>query len=731
MRRIAIAMTALLMTVMVLVPAVGSAARETTRLPVDDIRDFKGVKDPKLVAQAPGLAREVQRLTGKSVSAAAVGDTRFWLGSDDFNGEIYVKEYTLGAEGSHAEIWVASDSDSVSTGLEFPAGDCRNDDGVRTVVTDEQVQYLLDEFDDNMYPTESELFSVPPPLDGMDAPLASILGLPTNYYSGDGDKIVVLVDNFRDDNFYDTDNASTYSYIAGFYWSLYDFYFNRLTMNIDGWDWLHRTGDDPPNDPSTDPCTHAPARPNVYEGVFAHEYQHLLESYADWNEVSWVNEGLSMYAEPATGYGDWLLGVNDVGFEGSVQCFLGNIMKTTEANPFPYPGGPENSLTVWGDQTDDQSEILCDYGAAGIFMGYLVQQYGEDLLSRLHANKKNGLAGVQNLLDRFAGGVDAMTVLDRWAAMVAVDGWLDRGADLVGMNEAKYQLDLIHGNVYWAGDQAYENPGAPPNGSDYVQFRDAMDAFLKVQDVDRIGFDGSSELPPVPVEWTVDNTVGSPPASLYSGSGDNLDRAIIQEVAVGAGLLTFETQYVTEAGYDYGYVQVSTDGGETYESISCTDSIPAPLGPGFEGDSGGWIAETCDLSAFAGQTVLLSFRYVTDPGVIEAGFWIDNVDVDGTVLTAGTTLDGWSSMTEINPFDADFTVRLVAYDKNGKKVHLAKLALDVNNDGSLSGAEIQEMLGKRGGVVAAIVTFHEPTELTQQTASYALTVDGVLQPGGA
>src|SRR3989337_3266248 len=91
MRRIAIAMTALLMTVMVLVPAVGSAARETTRLPVYDIRDFKGVKDPTLAAQAPGLAREVQRLTGKSVSAAAVGDTRFWLGSDDFNGEIYVK----------------------------------------------------------------------------------------------------------------------------------------------------------------------------------------------------------------------------------------------------------------------------------------------------------------------------------------------------------------------------------------------------------------------------------------------------------------------------------------------------------------------------------------------------------------------------------------------------------------------------------------------------------------
>lgn len=80
---------------------------------------------------------------------------------------------------------------------------------------------------------------------------------------------------------------------------------------------------------------------------------------------------------------------------------------------------------------------------------------------------------------------------------------------------------------------------------------------------------------------------------------------------------------------------------------------------------------------------------------------------------------------------AHFTVRLVAYDKNGKAVHIGKLALDANNDGSLTAAEIEGMLGTRGGTVAAIVTFHEPTELTAQTASYALTVNGILQTGGA
>ena len=53
-------------------------------------------------------------------------------------------------------------------------------------------------------------------------------------------------------------------------------------MTIDGFDWLHRTGQNPPNEPVPgDNCTSAPARPALYEGVFAHEYQHLLLSYVD------------------------------------------------------------------------------------------------------------------------------------------------------------------------------------------------------------------------------------------------------------------------------------------------------------------------------------------------------------------------------------------------------------------------------------------------------------------
>ena len=75
-------------------------------------------------------------------------------------------------------------------------------------------------------------------------------------------------------------------------------------MTIDAFDWLHRTSANPADEPTADLCTSRPARPNLYEGTFAHEWQHLLHYYTDPFETTWVNEGLSDYAQTLTGYVD-------------------------------------------------------------------------------------------------------------------------------------------------------------------------------------------------------------------------------------------------------------------------------------------------------------------------------------------------------------------------------------------------------------------------------------------
>ena len=134
----------------------------------------------------------------------------------------------------------------------FPAGDCRNDLGL-TNVTDAQVNNFIHEFDTNIYPKESATFSVPPPRDGHNAILPGLIpNLPSSEYKGEGDNIVTLVDNVRDANYYEPTTPDGQTYIAGFFYSVFNEYFDRNVMTIDAFDWLHRTGANPPDD-STDP----------------------------------------------------------------------------------------------------------------------------------------------------------------------------------------------------------------------------------------------------------------------------------------------------------------------------------------------------------------------------------------------------------------------------------------------------------------------------------------------
>ena len=729
MRRMALAIAALL--AIAVVPSVGSARPDSKiRSLGSDVTELDPKAHHQLSRSAIGSIRAEAAKLPRALAPPVVGDERFWLAFDTTQGD-YVKQYTLRGIGDNIEVWVSSDEDEVSRGLEFPDGDCRND-GVRNVITDDQVNYLIDQFNSNMYPIESDDFSVPPERNGAKSLLAKILELPKGYYRGPGDRIVTLIDNVRDENFYDTDNQNSLPYIAGFYTSFYDDLTNRLVMSIDSFDWLHRTGANPPNDPSSDPCLNATSRPFLYEGTFAHEYQHLLENYVDIDEVSWVNEGLSDYAQTITGYVDPTIPVTQIGFDSHIQGFLGFNDVLTPANPIPRPGGPENSLTLWGDQTDYPTEVFSDYGAAYTFMEYLHGLFGTEFMRNLHLNPGIGLDGLAAVLADAGSAAKPLELIGSWATMVAVDASLDAGFSLTGGTPAEFSTPTLNAEINWDNDQAFAGPGAPPNGSDYVRLRDAGDAYLNVGEADSIEFNGVSKLEKLPVQWKVDKTPpkGSSKA-LYSGKGDNLDRTIARKVVVREGNLDVDMAWNTEVGYDYAYAQVSTDGGKKYKSVRCADSVKAPLGPGFDGKSGGFVTEHCNLSRYAGDRVILAFRYVTDGGVVLPGFWVDDVVLDGRRISNGTTLKGWKSVTQIHPVQVKkWLVRLVAIDPSTDEVRIGTLTLDESFDGSLSGADLDAVIGTTGNTVAAIVSFFDRSEQVLQTAHYSLTVNGVVQPGG-
>ncbi len=710
------------------------------------------LKTGSKAAARAAIARTLRSQTGE----LTIGDERIWLAIDDVGGYIYLKNYQLRGVGNNIEVWVANDQDEISTGTQFLPGDCRND---RTDITDAQVQYLIGEFDSNIYPKESQALSVPPGRDGSKSQLVEdpSLELPADYYAGDAHKIVVLVDNFRDSNFYnfDLNDPSDTTYFAGFYSSQFDDLFDRHVMNIDAFDWLHRTGANPPDDPNpNDLCTSAPAFPFVYEGVFAHEYQHLLEHYQNPDQYTWVDEGLADWAAGYTGYFFPAAPITDSKAESGTQCFLGWTSVQTTANPNPGTGGPENSLTLWGDQvTDHLDELLCDYGAAFTFMNFVHDRYGNQFISDLHRGKGgDGLAGVRKLVKQYGSARQAKEIIHDWAAMVALDQYLDGSNVAFNGKAAWYQSETLDASINWDTSDAYAWPGAPPNGSDYLRLRDGQGNYVSSRQIGRIVFDGASTLPAQPVEWSVDQ---APPdhagdAAFYSGSASNLDRSIVQEVTVPADdpMLTFDTLYDTEATWDYGFVQVSADGGKTYKSLANenTDSDPDPAAvpsvkdnlPGFTGPSGGgdtaaWVTESFDLSAYAGQTVLLAFRYITDSSVDLPGWWIDNVVVGGEQLTDGTTLNGWGTPTQIRPIPvAGFTVQLVAYTTEGpRKAVLHRLRL-THRHGSLNALQIRRIFGNTNyDVVAAIVTYDDPGEYSLQYAPYRLLVTPAgTQPGG-
>ncbi len=103
-----------------------------------------------------------------------------------------------------------------------------------------------------------------------------------------------------------------------------------------------------------------------------------------------------------------------------------------------------------------------------------------------------------------------------------------------------------------------------------------------------------------------------------------------------ASALDFKTFYDIESGWDYGYVQVSTDGGSNWTSLASTITTNANpngnnFGNGITGTSGGeWVDAHFDLSAYAGQTVKLRFRYMVDDYIYGDGWFVDALTVGPT-----------------------------------------------------------------------------------------------------
>ncbi len=147
----------------------------------------------------------------------------------------------------------------------------------------------------------------------------------------------------------------------------------------------------------------------------------------------------------------------------------------------------------------------------------------------------------------------------------------------------------------------------------------------------------------------------------YTGADqDWADIRLSRSVDVPAdGRFWMWNNYVIEEDWDFGFVEVSTDGGTTWQQqkvydetgalVSTDDGYGDPNGRladfgglqyALTGDSHGWRHDYVDLSAFAGESVDVRLRQATDAAYLDRGWFADDF-----ALTSGAD-EVWSDDVE-------------------------------------------------------------------------------------
>lgn len=340
---------------------------------------------------------------------------------------------------------------------------------------------------------------------------------------------------------------------------------------------------------------------DIVRDITAHEFQHMIRANVDGNEDGWMDEGFSTFTE-------WFLGTPSLGFVLSFQA------------------NPNTQLNTW---TEDGSRAA-DYGAAQLWVTYLYERFGVAGIRALSADPANGFYAVENLAR--ANGTDADTLFADWVVANLLRDPALTGNDAFGYRE----LSGLPAPVVTEATRplAPTRLMVPQYATQYVRLADLGGASSLVVTVS-----SPREVGLAPIT----SPSGTP--MWYSNRGDDSNTRLtfaVDLTTATAPALDYRVWYHIENLWDYGYVMASTDGGTTWDILvtpAMTTENPHlnAYGPGYTGQAGGWLDERIDLSAYAGQAVLLRFEMIYDDAINQPGMFVDSVRVSDP--TAGTLLD--------------------------------------------------------------------------------------------
>ena len=560
-------------------------------------------------------AAQASSSMGISILSVPVPPTDMEINVSDFYLNVdYEQNFHLVLTGTHCYVYAALDlvapilnyydsltDEYVFVNPNYPGGGWTDRDRISTA----QLTYLMNEFDNTIYPIMTTTF-----------------GTPTQR-PADEDKIYILIMNIRCESYY---NSGVNVYVAGYFSWGEDSQYDKNMIHIDSFDWANRIG------PGV-------ARPYLYEGTFAHEFEHLIHNDIDAGEESWIDEGCADFAQYVCGYG------HDAGHIAYYLLYH-----------------PWTSLTFFGGGLES-------YGASYLFILYLYEHFGGiPFIVDLVYNPLHSIDGVVDTLQDHGYTISFEQLFHNWAIANYIDD------TSIGNGEyGYYTLDIPSrdtwgysiqyglwnwwiGFEFWRGFgyQASWWPGMPqPYTAHYWEY-----AFTPTADVNFLyGGDAISGV-----------AAHSGSYHWYGGMGNWVWRKLSQSfLSIPAGAkLKFWTSYDIEHDWDYAYVEVHDITAGTWTTLpgvyttttlpheQDNPNVPAGREPkdyfhagtwnALTGNSGGYYQEIMDLAPFAGHDIELNFVYWTDGAANGMGIFIDDIEITGLGffddVEAGA--DGWT-----------------------------------------------------------------------------------------
>lgn len=424
---------------------------------------------------------------------------------------------------------------------------------------------------------------------------------------------------------------------------------------------------------------------DLYSSYLAHEFQHMIHWNMDPNEDTWVNEGCAQTAETLNGYDAW------------ITTFL---------------SVPDTQLTAWADEIEQAGPY---YDASHLFMYYFAERFGPELMKELTATAQDGMEGLDVVLRQNGLGLTSAEVFEDWL----IANFLNDQS----VSDGRYGYEgILLPDTSTVDHRHRRYPDGRTStvhqyAADYIELESGRGDLI-------VEFTGSTQVK------LANHEPHSGRYEWWSNRGDVSNMTLTREFDLSAleeASLEFWTWYDIEDDYDYAYVEVSTDEGQTWHILpgahtTDTDPYGNSFGHAYTGLSGGgedasWIKEQMDLTPYVGQPVRIRFEYITDDAYNDPGFCVDDISIAelgysyDSESDGGWTAEGFVRSTNIVP--QDWIVQVITL---GAETEIQKMGLGDNREGRIVVEGLGTDIEKAVLVVAALAP------ATTEVASYQYSV---------